>query len=179
MATRPPDGLGLAALAAQIADLREDVTTVKARVEAAGMAGGTKLHERVAAIERTLQELADDGTKAHPSAPVWFGLDDDAYAKQLANLTQWVERFLIVHYPHVPWQPCWAQHPAALWELGNLWAEHRRIYDRKQPALADALVWHDRWLPGAAVRLERILRDCRARHSPTSQARARPRARVV
>ena len=179
MATRPPDGLGLPALAAQIADLREDVRTIKARVEAAGLTGGAKLFERVTRLEQHLQELESEGVIPHTPAPVWFGLDDADYAKQLADLTQWVERFLIVHYPHVPWQPCWAQHPTALWELGNLWAEHRRIYDRKRPVLADTLVWHDRWLPGAAMRLERILKDCRARHSPTSQARAQARARIV
>jgi hypothetical protein len=179
MATRPPDGLGLPALAAQIADLREAVTAIQARVEAAGMVGGTKLHERVAAVERALQELLDEVTTSRPAAPMWVGLDQDDYAAQLTELRAWVEGFLIVNYPHVPWRPCWAEHPAAVWELGNLWAEWMRVYGRKRPGLDGALTWHDRWLPNAAVRLERILRDCRARHSPTSQAQARLRPRVV
>ena len=55
---------------------------------------------------------------------------------------------------------CWPAHMRAIWELGALWAEWRRVYGRPRPPLADALVWHDRWLPGVAARLDAELAHC-------------------
>ena len=58
-----------------------------------------------------------------------------------------------------PW-PCWRAHLPVVWELGDLWAEWRRVYDRKAPELAGALGWHGRWLPGALERVRRALSEC-------------------
>ena len=67
---------------------------------------------------------------------------------------------------------CWAQHPAALWELGNLWAEWNHIYDRGQPSLTGALTWHDRWLPGVKTRLGDIMQGCRKDRCSKAAARS-------
>jgi hypothetical protein len=48
-----------------------------------------------------------------------------------------------------------------IWELGVLWAEWRRVYERDTPELAGALELNGRWLPGALERVHRALADCR------------------
>jgi len=162
MGTRAPDSSeSLEALAAQVADLRGRVMGLQASVEQARMAGGGKLREQLAELSRTVAELMDEGTVPRIPAPVWEGLDPAERAAQLAELMEWVTGFLLVNYPHTPLRSCWDSHTAALWELSTLRAEWRRVYDRKRPDLAGALAWHDRWLPGAGSRLEKILKDCK------------------
>ena len=53
-----------------------------------------------------------------------------------------------------------AAHLPVVWELGTVWAEWRRVYDRKAPELPGALDWHNRWLPGALARSQRALSGC-------------------
>jgi hypothetical protein len=58
----------------------------------------------------------------------------------------------------------------AIWELGNIWAEWRRVYDRPRAGLAGALAWHDRWLPAALHRPAPLMLGC-----VTACAQLRPR----
>src|SRR5512142_981477 len=107
---------------------------------------------------------AEEERPAAQAAPVWVGLTQEKYDEQLRKLTAFVDQHLRVAYRDYldkVLHDCWAQHPAALWELGNLWAEWNRIYDRGQPSLTGALTWHDRWLPGVKSRLGDIMQDCR------------------
>ena len=107
---------------------------------------------------------ADDKRAVAQSAPVWVGLSQEEYDNQLRMLTAFVDQHLRVAYRDYldkVLHDCWAQHPAALWELGNLWAEWNRIYHRGQPSLTGALTWHDRWLPGVKSRLADIMQGCR------------------
>jgi hypothetical protein len=176
MATRSPDDIALPALAAQVADLRGTVTVLKARMDAAGVSGSARLHEQVAELSRIVAGLCGEGTPSRPAAPSWAGLDPEARAARLAALAAWVDGFLIPNYRPEGLRSCWAAHMAAVWELSTLHAEWERIYDRKHPELAGALTWHDRWLPGAVSRLEKILKDCKARCSAArAPAPSRPR----
>jgi hypothetical protein len=182
MGTRSPENTeSVAALAAQVADLRGQVVGLRARVENAGMQSGIRLAEQVADLARTVADLVDEGTVPRISAPTWVGLDPEQRAAQLAELTEWVTGFLVMNYPHVTIRPCWADHQAALWELSTLRAEWRRVYERKRPDLSGALDWHDRHLPGVALRVEKILKDCKgscalAKSPAPVPLRPRPRA---
>ena len=124
---------------------------------------------QLADLHRGLAQLIQDHLDAEEeravaqSAPVWSARPGGvrrptAHAHRVrrpapsGRLPDYLEKVL---------QDCWAQHPAALWELGNLWAEWNHIYHRGQPSLTGALNWHDRWLPGVKSRLTDIMQGCR------------------
>jgi hypothetical protein len=124
-----------------------------------------KLTEKIDAAMARRQ--ADD-----PSAPFWLRLDDQEHAARMTELQDWVERFARAQYPgYLAKLPeCWANHPEAIWELSNVMTEWTRIYgDPDSRPLADALMFHDRWLPGALSRLSQVIHcdatGCRALRS--------------
>jgi hypothetical protein len=160
--TAAPHEEQVAALSAQVADLRADLRTVKARVETGAIPvhGLTSLRERVDGLE-ALAGILQEEKAARTPAPCWIGLDEAERAARMADLARWVREVLTANYPHAAPRPCWASHPAAVWELSTLHADWCRIYTRKHPPLADALTWHDRWLPGVTGRVETILNDCK------------------
>jgi hypothetical protein len=159
----------LAALAAQVADLRGTVVYLKARVERGGLGPGLAgkvarltadldaLGSQVEAIAATLAEMMSGGPRA--AAPTWVGLDDDERGVQLAAVAQWVDSVLLPSYGPVI-KPCWRFHMAAVWELSTLAAEWRRVYQREAPDLQGALDFHDHWLPGVTRRLGEVMRSC-------------------
>ena len=127
-------------------------------------------HETVAAelakVTKTVQDhiAGEEERAAAVTPPVWFGLSRDQYDAQLQRLRKFVDGHLRVTYRDYLGEvlhDCWARHPAALWELGNLQAEWDRIYQGDRPSLASALAWHDRWLPGVRARLVDIMHGCR------------------
>jgi hypothetical protein len=158
----PPPGEAVAALAAQLEELRGrllraegGVGQVRARLDE--FAGtdmvmlkaikdlGEKLDEAVARLQ-----IAD------PPAPYWLGLSREDHAAQLAELQDWVNQVGLVQYPgyFAKLPPCWASHAEALIELSTVATEWERIYaDPDNRPLPDALVWHDKWLPDALRRL--------------------------
>lgn len=152
-----PERESYAALAAQVADLRTIVTKWDARLQHAGLDGSIDLAAKLA----ELAGLLVDEAKA-TVAPYWLEYSDDEYRDALAELASWVWNVLVPNYDVPGIRACWAGHPAAVWELSTLAAEWRRIYDRKNPLLAAALVWNDRWLPGAYRRLAQTMKDCTA-----------------
>jgi hypothetical protein len=187
MATRPPDSVAMEALAAQVADLRGAVATVKARQDAAGLGTGFKAHERlaelaaqVAALTAKVAELTDEGTPGRPVVPNWSAMTGDEHTAAAADLGGWYSGFLLASYPRTPYAPCWDKHPDALWELSVLRAEWQRVYDRKAPELAGAIAFHQHLLPGVSARLTAILADCQTRHHAKTPALApvRPRAQA-
>jgi hypothetical protein len=160
MATAGPEHGSLAALAAQLADLRGKVVYIQSRLDRAGLTGDLDLPAKVAALAKEVAALLAAVPEPRHTAPYWLGLPADVHAARLAELDNWVREVLTVNYPGSV-QPCWAAHPPAVWELSTLREEWLRVYDRTYPDLAGALTWHDRWLPGVAARLGPLLRDCR------------------
>jgi hypothetical protein len=152
-----------AALAAKIVELKALVSELKGRVEGyqltAMLAG--KQSSRVSELAEKVGKLSAAVAASAPSEPalVWDGTDP----AQLSELAKWVDMHLRVAYeaytrPIV--HNCWAHHPEALWELGNLWCEWRRIYEGEVPLLDASLNWHDRWLPGVLARLKNVMNGC-------------------
>jgi hypothetical protein len=158
MATTP-DSESLAALAAQLADLRGKVVYLQSRIERAGL-GAAGLPAQVAELAQAVAALSQDETVPRHTAPYWLGLALDVYAARLAELGAWVSEVLAVNYPDALRSACWASQPAAIWELSTLREEWLRVYDRACPDLAGALAWHDRWLPGAAAQVNAAMKDC-------------------
>jgi hypothetical protein len=162
----------LAALAAQIADIREKVAYLDAVIDRAGLLAAGDIRRRVSRLTTDLGTLASQveaqaatlakaltaGPRAQ--APTWAGLNPEQHDTQLAELTEWVDRTLRPSYPDSAPAACWPNHWQAIWELSTLAAEWRRIYQRPAPDLAGALDFHDRWLPGVARRLAALQADC-------------------
>jgi hypothetical protein len=168
------------ALAAQVADLRGKVLTVSALMDRLGLNGALSLAGQVADLTHRVDEhCGDDGPPPRMYAPNWTGLAPGERAEALADLEAWVTDFLEAEHLTGPLRPCWPAHRPAVWQLSTLRAEWQRVYGRKNPEVAGALTWNDRWLPGVVARLENILADCKGGCAlAKSQARpSRPRAR--
>jgi hypothetical protein len=171
-----------AAIAVQVEGLRRELAGLQEAVN--GEAG---LAQQLGSLARLIQAHieAEDERAASVAAPVWSGLADSEYRDQLARLAVFVDEHLRVayrEYLRTVLYDCWPGHAAALWELGNLWAEWNRIYkDRERPDLAAALTWHDRWLPGVRARLKDTMQGCRAggcgNEAPPLNGRAVPEVR--
>lgn len=117
-----------------------------------------KLREDLDALGATLGTVLDQGKPKAPTAPDWDNLDQADRVAQLAALRDWVNGVLLVRYPEYTFPGCWEHHPAALWELGNLHAEWKRVYTNPRGAdLEAALWWHERWLPGTLGRLNKAI----------------------
>jgi hypothetical protein len=170
-----PEPDPVAALAAQLEELRGqlarsqgEVGQVRARMEE--FAGQDMVMLR--AIKDLGGQLAEVTSKREaddPQAPFWLRLDDQERQTRLGVLRDWVERFLRAQYPRYldSLPPCWENHPEAVWELSNLMTEWVRIYGAEDSRpLQDALIFHDRWLPGVLNRLAQAYKcdrtGCRA-----------------
>jgi hypothetical protein len=157
----------VAALAAQVDDLRGQVAKYQAivtawntRLETEGI-GATLV---VRAEVKRMRETLDDAIARHrvggPPAPWWLGLTREQYQARMADLHGWVEGFLRLHYPgYLARLPrCWPNHWEAAWELSTLRAEWERIYaDEDNRDLGGALVWHEKFFPGVLDRLGRSI----------------------
>lgn len=160
----------IAALAAQVGELRQLVSSVKSTVtrwdarleERAGSdlvlrLEVKKLREDVARVSAALAGALETRNLADQPAPRW-DVSAEKEASQLAELRAWVGGFLIVQYPGYRLPACWPAHREALWELGNLHAEWQRVYaDPRGGHLAAALWFHERWFPGVLARLTRSI----------------------
>ena len=178
----------LAALAAGLGDLRGKVRYLDAVVDRAGLALAKDIRARlgrltaeVDAIGARLQDtegrlagLAEVGSRV--PAPNWSAMDESERAAQLTALSEWVAHVLVpVYRPDPALAPCWRAHWPAIWELGVLWAEWRRVYSRKAPELTGALELANRWAPGALDRVRRELAQCTDRQCILAmQARQHP-----
>jgi hypothetical protein len=167
MTTDPPAdpspralGESLAALAAQVADLRSQVQALNERLDQAGLHPGLNLASRFEELAGTVADALDAAVPRGPAAPSWIGLDRDAYTSRLADLRRWADTVLRQHYGGYPLPECWPRHIHAVWELSTLAAEWHRTYAGTQPDLARALEFYDRWLPGTMRRITGITRGC-------------------
>lgn len=135
------------------------------------------LVQEMAALKRMLQGHieAEEERATSQCAPRWDGLTADEYRQQLGQLAEFVDGHLRIAYGdywRTELRACWPNHPPALYELGNLAAEWRRIYDREHPILDGALNFHDRWMPGARTRLKPVMAGCRDGHCAAKPWRA-------
>ncbi|HEX5301696.1 MAG TPA: hypothetical protein VFW50_32365 [Streptosporangiaceae bacterium] len=165
--TSPPAGppvhaLGesLAALAAQVADLRNQVALISQRLDRAGIRDDTDLAARFEELAATVATALDAAAPRGPAAPCWIGLDHDTYRARLAELRRWADTVLRQHYSGYELRDCWPRHIHAVWELSTLAAEWHRTYSGGRPDLARALEFYDRWLPGTMRRISAITGQC-------------------
>ena len=150
----------LAALAAQVADLRGQVRLLSQRLDRAGLRGDLDLAARFEDLARTVASALDAAAPRGPAAPSWTGLDRQAHLAQLVELRQWADTVLRRHYGGYELRDCWPSHIHAIWELSTLAAAWHHTYGGKRPDLARALEFYDRWLPGTMRRVASITRAC-------------------
>jgi len=87
-------GESLAALAAQIADLRGQVLATNARLDQAGLRPGLDLAARFEQLAHAVTGALDAVSPRGPAAPYWIGLDRDTYHARLAELRRWADTVL-------------------------------------------------------------------------------------
>jgi hypothetical protein len=153
-------GESLAALAAQLADLRGQVRAINARLDQAGFRADLNLTAQFEDLAQTVADALDAAAPRGPAAPSWTSLDRDTYATQLAELRRWADTVLRHQYGGYELRDCWPRHTHAIWELSTLAAEWHRTYSVSRPDLARALEFYDRWLPGTMRRIANITRTC-------------------
>ncbi len=167
MTTDPPAdpspralGESLAALAAQVADLRSQIRILNERLDQAGLQADLNLAARFDQLAQTVADALDTAAPRGLAAPYWIGLDRDTYTARLADLRQWADTMLRQHYGGYELPECWPRHIHAVWELSTLAAEWHYTYAATRPDLARALEFYDRWLPGTMRRITDITRGC-------------------
>jgi len=153
-------GESLAALAAQLADLRGQVAQVNQRLDRAGLRGNLDLVARFEELARSVADTLDAAAPRGPAAPCWLGLDREAYLAELAKLRHWVDTVLRQHYSGYELRDCWPCHIHAVCELSTLAAAWQHAYGGQRPDLARALDFYDRWLPGTMRRVAHITSAC-------------------
>jgi len=153
-------GESLAALAAQLADLRGQVQALNARLDQAGLHADLNLAARFKELAKTVADALDTAAPCGPAAPYWIGLDRDTYRAQLAELQRWADTVLGQHYGGYQLPECWSRHIHAVWELSTLAAEWHCTYGGTRPDLARALEFYDRWLPNTVRRITGMTRAC-------------------
>lgn len=150
----------LAALAAQIADLRGQIRATNDRLDQAGLGPDLNLAARFEDLAQTVADTLDAASPRGPAAPSWIGLDRDTYHAQLADLRRWADTVLRTHYGSYELRDCWPRHIHAIWELSTLAGEWHRTYSGTRPDLARALEFYDRWLPNTMRRITGITHQC-------------------
>jgi hypothetical protein len=153
-------GESMAALAAQLADLRGEIRAINERLDQAGLRADLNLAARFEDLARMVTDALDAAAPGGPAAPYWIGLDSDTYATRLAELRRWADTVLRQHYGGYELRDCWPRHIHAVWELSTLAAEWRRTYGGTRPDLARALEFYDRWLPNTLRRIAGMTRGC-------------------
>jgi len=156
----PALGESLAALAGQVAALRDQIHAIDARLDSAGLRDNLNLVARFEELAQTVAGTLEAAAPRGPAAPSWIGLDRDTYQSRLADLRRWTDTVLRQLYVGYELQDCWSRHLHAVWELSTLAAEWHRTYGGPRPDLARALEFYDRWLPGTMRRITGITRQC-------------------
>jgi hypothetical protein len=124
------------------------------------------LQQQVQALDQRVERLSEELAQAltarkGPAVIAWHELSPDQYATHLTDLAAWMDTFLTV-YPSAASsvRECWRAHKDAVTELGLIWCEFTRIYAAERPSLDEALIFHDRWLPGVLKRVHQITANC-------------------
>ena len=106
----------LAALAAQVADLRGQIRALNERLDQAGLHADLNLATRFEELAGTVADALDTASPRGPAAPYWIGLDRDTYHAQLADLCQWADTVLRQHYGGYELRECWPRHIHVIWD---------------------------------------------------------------
>jgi hypothetical protein len=144
----------------QVADLRGQVRDINERLDQAGLRADLDLAARFEDLARSVADALEAAAPRGPAAPVWIGLDRDAYHARLVDLRRWADTVLRQHYGGYELADCWPRHIHAVWELSTLAAEWHRTYSGSRPDLARALEFYDRWLPNTMRRVAGMTRAC-------------------
>src|ERR1039458_5620633 len=72
-------GESLGALAAQLADLRSEISAINARLDRAGLHDERDLAARLEDVAQTVPNARHTAAPRGPAAPSWIGLDRDTY----------------------------------------------------------------------------------------------------
>jgi hypothetical protein len=103
-------GESLAALAAQVAELRGQVALISQRLDRAGIRDDVDLVARFEELAGTVATALDAVTPGGPPAPCWIGLDHGTYRARLAELRRWADTVLRQHYGGYELRDCWPRH---------------------------------------------------------------------
>ena len=103
-------GESLAALAAQLADLRGEIRVINERLDQAGLRADLNLAARFEDLAQTVADALDAAAPRGPAAPYWIGLDRDTYHARLADLRRWADTVLRQHYGAYELRECWPSH---------------------------------------------------------------------
>ena len=106
----------LAALAAQLADLRGQIRAINDRLDQAGLHPGLNLAARFEDLAQTVAGTLDAASPRGPAAPYWIGLDPDTYHARLADLRHWADTVLRPQYGGYALRDC---RPATSTPSGN------------------------------------------------------------
>ena len=140
--------------------LRGQIAQTNERLDRAGLHGDLDLAARVEELAQIVADALDAAAPRGPAAPVWLGLDRQAFEAQLAELRRWTDTVLRQHYAGHELRDCWPNHIHAVWELSTLAAEWHRTYSGSRPDLGRALEFYDRWLPNTVRRIAGMTRAC-------------------
>ena len=99
-------GESLAALAAQLADLRGQIRAINTRLDQAGLRVGLDLAARFEDLTQTVADALEAAAPRGPAAPCWIGLDADTYNARLADLRQWVLAAVLFEREIGLWRHC-------------------------------------------------------------------------
>jgi hypothetical protein len=166
----------LTALSGDVAVLRTRVTGLAGAVEQLRTAvDRTDLDKRLDALAeqiRQIAELQEETAGGNKTGPVWnwASLSGPKAAQAWQELVGWIDAVLLPRNPSLytlasgaperSWAPCWYLHPDALDELSALYGVWKLAFTGSTKGAARVAEWRDRWLPGAAARLAKILTPC-------------------
>jgi hypothetical protein len=91
-------GESLAALAGQVANLRDQIHAINSRLDSAGLRGDLNLITRFEELAQTVTGTLEAAALRGPAAPSWIGLDRGTYNARLTDLRRWADTVLRQHY---------------------------------------------------------------------------------
>ena len=180
----------VAAVAARLATVAEQLTQTSRRLTDLAAAVSEDLAPRVSALQQLVtdefgrlrgevdvplserQNLSERGEQDKLTNPPvdWAGLSAEQAAAQWPILARWVGRVLVPRYQltrdDLP--DCWALHPPVVTELSWLRTSYVQAYlTRSPPQLAAD--WHTRWRPAVLTRIRELIKpdECSpGKHAP-------------
>jgi hypothetical protein len=178
---KPVTQADLEGLRAQLSDLRGKLRILETQRQSATLEALPGKFDDLALLVAETLEAIESAADIVPALD-WSAMDAAERQDAMDDLGIWVSGILLGElesYCASVIKGCWRNHRAAVWELGNLWAEWKRIYGAEVPPLADALTWFDRWLPGVQIRLRDQMAACNPKAGCVAAKAAEAGARMA